>query len=397
MARPTRRIRRLLRLGALGLLALIILVLGLSAFSNLGLPTHSAVADRLDASEQARLAEALHLRQELGAAVWPGWDTAAIPLVVYNEGYAFALGHPDPPRGWREVPSGEQHGAVWQAVPDDTFAGQPYFRQPLADGDATPQAFTVRLGDRWAASMTTYEWTRIALADHLRQELPTPLRPVFPYRLFVGQFISDWYIAALAHESFHAFQGMQAPDRLAAAENAVRRDEPRYPWDEQLAIDAWRVELELLVAASQASDEQVAALATDFLKHRAERRATLGLSAALIDYEQQREWLEGLGKYAELALWRAAATTPGYQPLDAMAADADFDAYASFEQHWNQELAQAQRMADDHGDGRFYYTGMLQAFLLDRLMPAWKTRAFDTTLDALLAEAVSQRTTGGGS
>jgi hypothetical protein len=47
-------------------------------------------------------------------------------------------------------------------------------------------------------------------------------------------------------------------------------------------------------------------------------------------------------------------------------------------------------MAGDEGDGRFYYSGMAQAFLLDQLMPGWKARAFDegVWLDDLLAEAV---------
>jgi len=48
------------------------------------------------------------------------------------------------------------------------------------------------------------------------------------------------------------------------------------------------------------------------------------------------------------------------------------------------------RMANDEGDGRFYYSGMAQAFLLDRLRPDWKSKAFDEDiwLEDLLAEAV---------
>ncbi len=44
----------------------------------------------------------------------------------------------------------------------------------------------------------------------------------------------------------------------------------------------------------------------------------------------------------------------------------------------------------DQGNSRFYCTGMAQAFLLDRLAPGCKTRAFDdgVWLDDLLAEAV---------
>ena len=46
-------------------------------------------------------------------------------------------------------------------------------------------------------------------------------------------------------------------------------------------------------------------------------------------------------------------------------------------------------------DGRFYYTGMAQAVLLDRLLPGWKEIAFDdgVFLEDLLATAVAPTTT----
>jgi hypothetical protein len=52
------------------------------------------------------------------------------------------------------------------------------------------------------------------------------------------------------------------------------------------------------------------------------------------------------------------------------------------------------RMAGDEGDGRFYYSGMAQAYLLDRLSPGWKKTALDAGahLDDLLAAALSSNT-----
>jgi hypothetical protein len=65
--------------------------------------------------------------------------------------------------------------------------------------------------------------------------------------------------------------------------------------------------LETLAAAAVAeSDAEAVELARQFLDLRGQRRAEGRLTAALIDYEQQREWLEGLAKYAELTLLRAA-------------------------------------------------------------------------------------------
>ena len=47
-------------------------------------------------------------------------------------------------------------------------------------------------------------------------------------------------------------------------------------------------------------------------------------------------------------------------------------------------------MAGDEGDGRFYYSGMAQAVLLDRFAPGWKAQILDqgVWLDELLDAAV---------
>lgn len=70
--------------------------------------------------------------------------------------------------------------------------------------------------------------------------------------------------------------------------------------------------------------------------------------------------------------------------------DPDFSGYGTFDRRWSQEIDQLGRKAVDEGDGRFYYSGMAQAVLLDQLMPDWKTRALgeDIFLEDLLATAV---------
>ncbi len=82
----------------------------------------------------------------------------------------------------------------------------------------------------------------------------------------------------------------------------------------------------------------------------------------------------------------------GYTPFAESTNLSDFDGYAGFESRWSRELKQLARMAGDHGDGRFYYSGMAQAYLLDQLMPGWKSNAFDENvwLDDLLAAAISE-------
>ncbi|NLF65915.1 MAG: hypothetical protein GX579_15080 [Chloroflexi bacterium] len=373
--------------------ALLVVLVVLSAASNVFFPRSSKLVDRLSAEEKARAAEVIHLRQELGNEVWPGFGDAAIPLVLFNEAYAFLLNYEgEPPIGWTLPRSGEQQGTAWEPVPGDDFLGEPYYRQRLID-DVTPQAFCVRLGDQWAASMTTYEWSRVRLAQLMKEELPSWLGPVVPYflvtRLYIGD--TDKYVSAVTHESFHAYVGLQSERRLIQAEEAARRQEENYPWEDETIIAGWQTELELLTQAVRASSrEETVDLVRQFLSARAERRENNRLATRLIDYEQRREWLEGLAKYVELEAWRQGATAPDYSAHPAAAELSDFHGYEGFETAWTREVDQITRTAEDSGDTRFYYSGMAQATLLDRLMPGWKEGALTggTTLEGLLAAAI---------
>ena len=96
-----------------------------------------------------------------------------------------------------------------------------------------------------------------------------------------------------------------------------------------------------------------------------------------------------VSKYLELEAWRQAATVAGYEPLGEMAEDPDFKAYDSFEQRWSQEIGQMKRQVGTEGVTRFYYTGMAQAMLLDRLYPGWKSQVMEEGiwLETLLREA----------
>jgi hypothetical protein len=386
------KIRNLLIIIPSSLVGLIILLIVISAISNLSLPQNSQVVETLSEMDKIRLAETIHLRQKVGNAIWPGWGQADIPAIVYNEAYAFLVGYPQPPAGWVKVPSGLERGGEWEIVPDDTFNDQPYYRQRLPDPNQTPEAFTVLVGQRWVSSLQTLDWMKISLTQPIRQDLPPIVRPIFPYRLFIGQLLggNEKYISFTSHEAFHAYQGMMVPKKLTSAENINRQYENQYPWEDRSLQDDWQNELNILTQALQADDQtEVIDLVRQFLNFRADRRESARLSPELVSYEQQREWLEGLARYAEIEIWRLAASGD-YTPIPDSAKLPDFENYTGFEASWAKEIGQISMMADDTGDGRFYYTGMAQAYLLDRLMPDWKQKAFDKSvwLEDLLAGAL---------
>jgi hypothetical protein len=368
-----KRVRRFILFGAAGLLLLCLSAAGLSALSNRNLPIGPAVLDRLDPLDKVRLQETLHLKRELGEAVWPGWGQADIPILLWNHDYSFLIGYAGPP-------------ADWERVPDDDFDGHPYYRKL----DPDPQNFVVEIGERRAASLATKWEMDNFMMTQFREMMPGPLKPVFPYRLLIQP--TEVHISGVLHESFHVYEAEVAPTHFDDAENAYRDDE-RY-WSADASMhEAWKAEIDLLARAVLAkSDDEAAELARQFVAQRDQRRETYGLDAALENYERQIEWLEGLAKYIELSLWREASATPGYAWLPALANDPDFKQYATFNQRWSQELDQMKRQAALEGDVRFYYTGMAQAVLLDRLMPNWKTHILTEAeaLEDLLREAVQQ-------
>jgi len=372
----------------LGLIVLCILAVAASALSNLNLPQHSSTLDRLSELEKARLSEVLHLRTVLGDAAWPGWSQADIPLIVYNEKYAFLVGYPNPPAGWMKVPTLEPRGGPWEEVPGDVFEGHPYYRTPITNPQKTPEGFTVLVGDRWVATFQTREYGEVEFYRGFRQNLPPFISNLIPVRLAWALLMgkTESYIAALEHESFHAYEGIQAVDRLNASEG-MYTVEGNYPFDAM--EEPWKQEMNVLVKAAQAdTDSEAIDLARQFLQMRSSRRA--GLSAEQVDFERLREWEEGLAKYAELEITRLAAAGSGYHPVEGISQDKDFNNYKNQQQFWSEQLNEAKYTQGRSGDTRFYYSGNALAVLLDRLSPGWKPHALPggEYLDDLLQETL---------
>jgi hypothetical protein len=80
----------------------------------------------------------------------------------------------------------------------------------------------------------------ISLREMLKGDLPAFLRPVVSYRLAVSLLLrgSDGYIAALLHESFHAYQGLEAGERLTQSERAAANLGDQYPAEDDSFIGA---------------------------------------------------------------------------------------------------------------------------------------------------------------
>lgn len=369
-----RVIRHPVLVAFLAILLLLVIASAISAASNIGLPVGRQEADRLQGVDAARLAEALHLKEQLGESIWPGWGKDPIPVIMYNDAYAFLVDYPNPPAGWNKVQ-------------DSTFQGQPYYQQALDKHEA----FAIQVGDRWVGSLPVKGYVDTTFVNRFHQDLPPLVKEIFPYRLLITP--SELQIALTLHETFHAYQAQTNPELFNAALDSYK-DESAYPWDDAALGQSWRTELDLLTqAAEEKSDAQAAQLSRQFLDHRETRRKESNLTPASVAYEQHIEWLEGLAKHIELKSWRVASTTAGYQPLSSLSTDGNFKSYSGFDSHWSQEMSMLGRQAGIHGDGRFYYTGLAQATLLDRFSPGWEEAAMRGVkpLDDLLRDAVESR------
>jgi hypothetical protein len=339
--------------------------------SNQNLPAGPSVTDRLDPIDKIRLAETLHLKASLGESVWPGWGETEIPLLLWHRGNSFLVGVQEPPTNWEEVPG-------------DNFQGAIYFRNP----DIDPENFAMLIGDEWVASMATKHETDLFIQEVFREIVPSPLDNLIPYRLLIQP--SEVQISAVLHESFHVFQALESNENFDNAES-IYSDGYRYWALDEKMRDQWKNETNLLIeAVNAATKAETIKITRQFLEQRDQRRVELGLDPTLLNYERRFEWLEGLAKYVELAIWEQASQSSGYLPISDMVDDPDFKRYETFKSHWNREIQQAKSQSQKEGDVRFYYTGMLQARILDRLMPDWKTRIMekDIYLEDLLREAL---------
>jgi hypothetical protein len=290
--------------------------------------------------------------------------------------------------GWKKVPNLEPRGGSWEEVPGDTFEGRPYHRTPITNPQKTPEGFTVLVDDRWVATFQTREYGQVDFYRGFRQNLPPFISNLVPVRLVWALLMgkTETYIAALEHESFHAYEGILAVDQLTAAERLYSVEE-NYPFDAM--EEPWKQEMDLLVQAAQANtDTEAIDLAREFLLIRSSRR--VGLNPEQISLERLREWEEGLAKYAELEITRQAGTGDDYHPVEGTLQDKDFHNYQGQQQFWFSQLKEAKNTMGRSGDTRFYYSGNALAVLLDRLMPGWKPRALPggEYLDDLLQEAV---------
>ena len=385
---------RIIAKGLKWLLIFVILLMAISALYNLTLSDSSAVTEKLTASQKAYIAEYFNLQEEMMSDIWSDYDDIVVPVVVYNEEYAFLVGVADPDSGWFKMPSMEHRGDEWKVVEDDNFNGEQYYRQYLPDPNITPENFTVKVGSTWVSTMQTREFAEVSFYNGFKNELPPGINLIFPYKIFWNLIMgeAESYTAGLIHEAFHGYQGSRTIQKFSKAEFFAQKSN-EYPWHLDRNSSGWRDEADLLMKAYESGDDADALkFIREYLNVRDDRRREADLSEEMIEYEKNREWLEGLAKYTELKIGMVADEKSGYEPVTEIKDLGDFNNYNKRDEYFRNQLSEVPRAAARSGESRFYYGGMLQAMLLDRMARGWKNEIFDEDifLEDLLRKSVSE-------
>ena len=323
----------------------------------------------MSTEDKVQLAETLRLKKLFGSLIWPGFGEANIPLIQYNEKYEFLIGHPGPP-------------PPWTAIDSDSFQGNQYYRRDVAES----QAFAVPVGDLWAGSLDTLVHMNRSMREQLKENIPP--EKLTPAMIKMMAITPGYHVVVLLHEAFHAFQAAQDQSRFLQTQKLYTHQK-LYPFEDEVFKDAWKEEGSLLASALKEQDESEKFEAiTRFLEVRSKRRSEASLSAELISFERELEWLEGLAKYVELQFAikgssMQEAESKGYRVVrNRLQADFSY---------------RLRNLGDLHGDQRFYLSGAAQAMILDTVSPGWKKNIMGQTnigLEDLLETTLEKRESG---
>src|SRR6266511_2021363 len=115
--------------------------------NNFYLGFQTSESGKLTVLDKSEIEEFFNLQMQLGDSVWPAFGRTDIPVILFNEEWAFLVGCKNPPDGWKKVPNMSQRGKKWELVPNDKIFGQSYYCQRL-DSSIIPEAFTVKVGKK---------------------------------------------------------------------------------------------------------------------------------------------------------------------------------------------------------------------------------------------------------
>ena len=337
--------KKILRIFLYGVLLLFVILLIQFAYNEYQVHRldRSYESETLSEKDQATIRELGILKGKYGSDIWPGFDEAPIPVILFNDRHEFIAGIDSAFQAWSRA------GVIQNS-------DRIYFRRKAQD----PQAFAVQTEKGWAGRFSTLDYLNRDILTRLRRELPAPVNRLMPSQMITKS--NDYHVVALVHEMFHAFQAIHSGKKFERS-NALAHWADRYPYQRDSIDHLFTREGQCLYNALKA-DKRKKKLewGQKFLRFRKQRRKLL--SGKMIAFEKRYEWLEGLAKYAEMEAYRTALSHNGQLEFS----------YDEEMPHWETDMKNLNDLGNVDGSTRFYLSGMAQARLLDQIAAHWKSR-----------------------
>ncbi len=290
--------------------------------------------------DRVRLAEVIRLAAPVRDRVWPGWSTTPMPILLVTDSVEYLIGF-------------ERPGGGFQPGQYDTLLQRAVWVRPRTLDPALAATFPAVGG---APTIV------IGSAERL------------------GKSPTSWVLTVF-HEHFHQMQYRWPGYYPAVARLGLAGDDSTgrwmldypFPYDSAPVQDAVRRFARSLAQAPAAQEDPPTALREALTARDAVRAVLSPADGRYLDFQL---WQEGVPRYIELAVARAAAEAG--KPAEAFRQLPDYEPYAAAADRARKGL-QARLEDMSLGDDRrvsFYPLGAALALLLDRAGRDWKKDYF---------------------
>ena len=318
------------------LLRLIALLVCAAAVPEPGLA--QPVAPTISATDRTRLAEARRLIAAVGESVWPGWSEAPSALLLVTADREYLLWHPAPSSDF--VSAG--HDSL---LASDVYTRPRQFPPTLlATFPAVGGVPTIVVGTAEQTGKRSTGWILAIAHEHFHQwqtSRPGYYARVAALDLAKGDSTGMWM---LNHPFPYASSGVRNEfDALARDLRAALRD----------TVETNHQRHAMIVASAR-------------------RRLAASLDEPDRRYLDFQLWQEGVARYTEYMVARAAASA--YAPTAAFRALPDAETFASAADRMLREILETESVSLDGQRVAFYPVGAALGLWLDRAHPAWRRR-----------------------
>jgi hypothetical protein len=302
-------------------------------------PPAAQSTPRVSETDRVRIREAYHLATELGDRIWPAWHEAPFALLLVTPDFEYLIHHSNP-------------SADFTKMEVDTLLGGPvYFRKRVfntgmqATFPGVNGVNTMVIGQAELTSdKTSTRWVLTVLHEHFHQLVYSS-----------AGYYADVAKLGLAHGDDTGMWMLNYP----------------FPYDSLRVQQKFTAMTHALLDAL-AQIDQPALMKKTAIFLRAQHDFRESVPAEASKYFDFQLWQEGVARYTEVMVGDLAAKA--YTPTPEFSALPDFTGYGAVAN------AVRDKIMNDLGSLSLaksrrevvYSVGAAEAFLLDRVKPAWK-------------------------